>query len=330
MIPRSLIAPFVLLVLGLILPLLFQNAYVWSEATLMLTWATVALNWNLVFRIAGIYSFAQMIFFAAGGYTLAMLASHYGISPWIGIPAGSIVAALFGIAIGLACLRLRGAYVALLTLACTQALYTLIITDTSCFRRSGVTCVSFTGGARGLSRFADLGFRAILPYDWWQLGDYGVALALLFLSSLATALILASPLGLAFRCIRDNEQYAEARGIDRVRFQLVVFAVSAFFTGAAGSIYAAHLRVMGPNILSLDVMLFVLTMMIVGGGSTIAGPVIGAAAVYLLNEVVSSFQGWAPLAIGVTIITVVVLLPQGVVDTLASILRRNPKSRAAA
>ena len=106
MIPRSLIAPFVLLVLGLILPLLFQNAYVWSEATLMLTWATVALNWNLVFRIAGIYSFAQMIFFAAGGYTLAMLASHYGISPWIGIPAGSIVAALFGIAIGLACLRL--------------------------------------------------------------------------------------------------------------------------------------------------------------------------------------------------------------------------------
>ena len=104
---------------------------------------------------------------------------------------------LFSLLIGLACLRLRGPYVALLTLAIAQVMYLLIITDTACFYMEGVTCRNFTGGTRGLSKFGDFGFREMLGRREYLKGDYYLSLFLLSLALVFSFVIIRSPLGLS-------------------------------------------------------------------------------------------------------------------------------------
>ncbi|MBU2867426.1 branched-chain amino acid ABC transporter permease [Pacificibacter marinus] len=315
----------ILAVLCIALPLFYGDRYVIGQATVALIWATVALNWNLVFSMAGVFSLAQLAFFAVGGYTLAVLNGHFGISTWIALPVAGLVTMMVGMLSGAACLRLRGAYVALLTLALSQALYLLIVTDTACFRTEGGNCIPFTGGSRGLSRYEDFGFREFLPYPVSHIGDYGLAAALLIVSLFVAILVSRSPFGLGFRSIRDNEQYARARGLNRFRFQLSVFAISAAFTGMAGALYAGHFRVMGPNVLRLDVMLFVFAMIVVGGGLKIWGPLLGAAIITVLREVSVSFDSWQPTILGGIMLVVILLAPQGVSGLLALV---DPRQRA--
>ena len=301
----------VVVALCVALPYFYGGRYVIGQATVALIWATVALNWNMVFSMAGVFSLAQLAFFAIGGYTLAVLNAHFGLSPWIALPIAGIVTMLVGMLSGAACLRLRGAYVALLTLALSQAMYLMIVTDTECFRTVGSNCIPFTGGSRGLSRYEDFGFREWLPYNIAHLGNYGLAVVLMIVSLIVGIMVSRSPLGLGFRSIRDNEQYARARGLNRFGFQLAVFAISAGLTGMAGALYAGHFRVMGPNVLRLDLMLFVFAMIVVGGGQRIWGPLLGAAVVVIMRETAASYDSWQPTMLGGIMLLVILLVPRG-------------------
>lgn len=304
--------------LCLVLPVLSTGRYVIDQATVAIIWATVAVNWNLIFSMAGVFSLAQLGFFAVGGYTLAVLNAHWGVDPWIALPIAGIMSMLAGMLTGIGCLRLHGAYVALLTLALSQAAYLLIITDTGCFRQINENCIPLTGGSRGLSRYADFGFRDMLPFQLVHVGDYGLAALILILSLLTCVVVSRTPLGLGFRSIRDNEQYARARGVNKFRFQLAAFAISAFFTGVAGAIYAGHFRVMGPNVLRLDVLLFVFAMIVVGGGRFLWGPVLGALLVTLARESSAAVVGWQPTIVGCMMLLMVLLAPQGLSGLMAS------------
>ena len=254
----------VLLALLVAAPLVWPSRYVVGQLTLFCIWATVVTQWNLVLGVAGIFSLAQMALFAMGGYATGMIGLYLDWSLWFALPVGALAAVLFSLLIGLACLRLRGAYVALLTLAISQVMYLLIITDTACFYMDGVTCRNFTGGTRGLAKYGDFGFREILGGDW-IFGNYYLGLAILALATIASFVIINSPLGVAFRALRDNQVYARSRGTSRFKYQVLVFAMSAFFTGLAGGFYAGHFKVMGANTLHLSLMLFLLAMVIVGG-----------------------------------------------------------------
>lgn len=300
-----------------LLPFFFDGRYVIGQATVGLIWATVALNWSMVFNMAGVFSLAQLAFFAIGGYTLAIFSAHFDISPWVALPFAGLAAMLVGMLSGAACLRLRGAYVALLTLALSQALYQLIVTDTACFRTVGSNCIPFTGGSRGLSRYDDFGFREWLPFSAAHFGNYALAAILLVVSLIVVTLVARSPLGLGFRSIRDNEQYARARGVNRFNFQLAVFAISAGLSGLAGALYAGHFRVMGPNVLRLDILLLVFAMVVVGGGHRIWGPVLGAAVIVFIREVSVSVDGWQPTIIGGIMLVMVLLAPQGLSGLVA-------------
>ncbi|MDC0115952.1 branched-chain amino acid ABC transporter permease [Octadecabacter sp.] len=293
------------------LPFFFGGRYIIGQATVALIWATVALNWNMVFSMAGVFSLAQLAFFAVGGYTLAVMNAHYDISTWVALPVAGIVTMIVGMLSGAACLRLRGAYVALLTLALSQALYLMIVTDTECFRTVGTNCIPFSGGSRGLSRYDDFGFRDLLPFNVAHMGNYALAAILMLISLFVAIMVSRSPLGLGFRSIRDNEQYARARGLNRFGFQLAVFAISAGFTGIAGALYAGHFRVMGPNVLRLDLMLFVFAMIVVGGGQRIWGPLLGAAVIVIIRETATSFDSWQPTILGGIMLLVLLLVPKG-------------------
>ena len=117
----------VLIVVAIITPFVFPTRYVVGQLTIFFLWATVVSQWNLVFGVAGIFSLAQMAIFAMGGYVTGMLGLYLGWPLWISMFFGGFAAVIFSVLIGVACLRLRGAYVALLTLAIAQTMYLLII-----------------------------------------------------------------------------------------------------------------------------------------------------------------------------------------------------------
>ena len=327
---RDAIIGLVLLAIAIAMPFLFDARYVITQLTLLFIWATVVTQWNLVFGVAGIFSLAQMALFTFGAYVTAMLALYFGVSIWLSMFIGAIGTVMFSVLIGLACLRLRGPYVALLTFAVSQAMLILIITDVECFRMDGTICLQFTGGVKGFSRYDDFGFRDLLGYKSWHIGNYFVALALLCLGVIFAFVIIRSPLGFAFRALRDNETLAMASGVSRFKYQLLVFALSAFFTGLAGGVYAGHFRVVGPNLLYLSLLVYLVAMMVIGGVGRAWGPLVGAVLLMTADEFLREAVDYRNIGIGLVIILCVILLPEGVVGGLARLTDRLRRRRAAA
>ena len=319
-----------LLAAGIALPFFDVSRYWITQLTLLFIWATVVTQWNLVFGVAGIFSLAQMALFAIGGYATAMLGLYFEWNLWFALPVAGVAAVVFSLFVGLACLRLTGAYVALLTLAIAHILFLLIVTDSECVWYEGATCRSLTEGWRGLGRFGDFGFREWLGRNFY-LGNYFMAMSLLTLATIFSGAIIRSPIGLAFRALRDNPGYAMARGISRFKYQLLVFACSAFFTGLAGSIYAGNFKVIGPNILQLPLLLFLVSMMIVGGVGRIWGPLVGAILLMVIDEALKEdeISEYRNIGLGGLLAAFVILMPQGVVGALEDLYRRYKNRREA-
>lgn len=303
---------FLLLVLFIVLPFVYPSRYFIGQLTIFFIWTTVISQWNIVFGYAGIFSLAQTAIFAVGGYATGMLALYLDLSIWLTLPLGGVVAVIFSVVIGLACLRLSGPYVALLTLAVSQVVYLLIITDTYCFFYEGVTCRNFTGGTRGLANYGDFGFRQILPYKYQAFGNYFLAMSIMFLSLLFTLFVIRGPLGFAFKAIRDNPVCAVSRGLNRVKFQLIIFSVSAFFTGLAGGVYAGHFQVMGANTLYMSLLLYLLSMMVIGGLGTPWGPALGTATLMIADEFLKELVEWRLAGLGIILMAFILFYPKGI------------------
>ncbi len=310
---RDLFVGGALLACAIAAPFVFPDRYFTTQVTLFFIWATVVTQWNLVLGIGGIFSLAQMALFACGSYGTAMLGYYFGWPLWLAMLASAVLAVAVSMLIGLACLRLKGPYVALLTLAIAQVIYLMIINDTECFTTNEGGCMPLFGGVRGIGRFGDLGFREMFG-PRFIVANYFLALALLGLAFAFSLIVIRGPLGLAFRALRDNPGYAMSRGISQFKYQLWVFALSAFFTGLAGAVYAAHFKVVGPTIFSFTLLLFLLSMIVVGGIGSVWGPLIGAAALMLADEGFKEFQDWRALGMGLILPLFVVLLPGGLVS----------------
>jgi branched-chain amino acid transport system permease protein len=299
-------------------PFLFPGRYIVTQSTLFFIWAIVVVQWNLVLGVGGIFSLAQMALFATGAYATAMLGFYWKVPMLVAIPIAGLVTVAVGMLIGLACLRLRGPYVALLTLAIAQVMYVLIVNDTDCFTSTS-GCMPLFGGVRGIGQFGDIGLRALFPSKWY-IAHYFVALALLTVAVAISIVVIRGPLGLAFRALRDNPGYALSRGISRFKYQLWIFAASAFFTGIAGGFYAVHFRVVGPTVFSFSLLLFLIAMIVVGGLGSIWGPLLGAAVLMLADEGVREFSDYRNIGLGLLLTVFVVAWPNG----LSGWLQRKP------
>ncbi len=325
-----LLAMFVLVMA--LLPLTGRSNYFLGQATLYLIWAAVVSQWNLVLGVAGIMSIGNLALFAAGGYTVALLGLYFGISPWASLPLASLAGLVMALIMGLATLRLRGAYTVVVTLAISMVMYQLIVTDVECFRRTSSACYSLTGGARGLTRFGDFGFNEMFGYGASSWGNFLLALALLTLCMAAAITVIHSPYGRAFQALRDNEQAARARGIRVEKFQLTVFAAAGFFTGMAGAVYAGTQRTFGPQILGFPTLLFLLSIMIVGGRGRVWGPVLGTLCLALVQENVTHLAQWQGSIYAVLLILILILAPEGLAGFVARLLawlRTNLRVRTA-
>lgn len=293
-----------------LVPIFVGTRYIVTQLTLFFIWSMVVIQWNLVLGVGGIFSLAQMAIFAVGAYATAMLGYYFAAPMVLALPAAAVVTVLVSLVIGLACLRLRGPYVALLTLAIAQVLYLIIVNDTACFTNPPSGCMPFFGGVRGFSRFGDLGFRSLLGSKFY-VAHYYVGLVFVMLAMLFSIVVIKGPAGLAFKALRDNPAYATARGISRFKYQLWIFGLSSFFTGLAGAFYAVQFGAVGPVVFSISTLLFLLSMIVVGGMGTIWGPLLGAAILMLSDEAMREMGDWRDIGLGVILVVFVVLLPRG-------------------
>lgn len=312
----------ILLAIAICTPFVLSGRYVIGQFTILFIWTIVITQWNLVFGVGGIFSLAQMALFAVGGYATAMMGLYLGWNLWAALPIGGLAAVALSLVIGLACLRLHGPYVALLTLAVAQAMYLLIVTDTNCYAMEGVTCLAFTGGTRGLAKFGDFGFRQLLGYRYMILGDYYLALAVLALATAFSIFVTRGPLGATFQALRDNPTYAMSRGISRFKFQMLVFACSAFFTGLAGGIFAGYYKVMGAGALDLTLLMYLLAMMVIGGLGSTWGPLLGAVALTLADESLKDYPDYRAMGVGAALVVFVLLWPKGIAGGVAAFAER--------
>ena len=300
-----------ILVIMLVVPLLFRSPYFLNLLIVLYIYAIVNQSWNLVLGISGIFSFAHLALFGVGAYTSVLLNYHYNVSPYIGTLAGASMAVVGSMIIGLPSLRLRGVYVVLLTLAFHEILRNLILSDTT----------KWTGGGFGLFNYSQYGLEGMDQLTRLTIFYYA-ALALLVVVSLVIWKVIHSPLGLAFRALRDSEPYALARGVPEYRYKLVVFGTSAFFAGLAGAFYAHYLGAVSPSILSFGLMMTLLAMIVIGGWGSYWGPFIGTAALVLLNELLRDVDQWRLIILGGAMAAVVVLLPTGLVKPLGQLKNR--------
>ncbi|EYR81064.1 branched-chain amino acid ABC transporter permease [Shinella sp. DD12] len=315
----DLLVSLLLIAAAIALPFMIDSRYVLGQIVLALFYATIASQWNLLFGFAGVFSLAQMAMFAFGGYATAMICFYFGWNVWTALLPGALSAVVFSLIVGLACLRLTGVYVALLTLAIAQTMYLLIVTDTECFTMVGSICRQFTGGAVGFARFGDLGTRALLKGQW-LVGNYAIVATLFAITMIVTYVIVKSPIGLAFRALKDNPGYAVARGVNRFQAQLLVFGISAFFTGLAGGFYAAHFQAIGPGILSMSQLMFIIAITVVGGVGTFWGPLVGTIVLVAADELMREAGEFRTLGLGLIIALSILLMPKGLVGRLGDLV----------
>jgi branched-chain amino acid transport system permease protein len=303
----------------LLLGLAVRNSYYQLIMTLVLIWATMGLSWNVLSGYSGMISFGQAAFFGLGGYTMTIAFVKFGLTPWLGIPLGVVVGVLAGIIIGIPTFKLRGHYFALSMLAYPLAMLYV-------FEWMGYQEVS-------------LPMKRENPLAYAQFADpraYGVlAMALLVVAMLISLHIERSRFGRSLLAIKQNEPAAEAAGIDARRQKMYAIMVSGAFAAAAGGLYANILLVVTPQTMfGMLVSAQALIVSLFGGVGVFWGPVVGAAVLVPLAEILHGelghiVPGIQGVVYGLAIIAIILLAPEGIYwrvrDYLAS--RRPPVKR---
>jgi branched-chain amino acid transport system permease protein len=282
-------------------------------ATQVLVYGLFALGFNLVYGYTGLLSFGHAAFFGLGGYGTGIVLARLGVtSLWVGLAAGVVLAAAGGAVIGFLCLRRRGIYFAMLSLAFAQLLYFV-----------GFHLSDVTGGENGLRGIPVLplhllGLRVAVDST---LAFYYFVLVVVGLAVAALKRILESPFGAVLQAIRENSDRAAACGYDVTRVKLLSFVFSSAFAGLAGALNTLYLRVVPIDTLYWTTSGQVVMMALLGGAGTFFGPFVGAGVFLVLEDVISVFTESWPLVIGAIFMGFVRFLPRGiwgtVVDRLA-------------
>jgi branched-chain amino acid transport system permease protein len=279
----------------LALPLVYGDAYVMRIVTMTCIFAIFAASWDLLAGYTGQVNFGHALFFGAGAYTSALLSLKLGLSPWLTVWAGAGVAMLFGVVVGYLCLRLRGSYLSLATLAFPLIALGMLF-----------AFPDFSGGELGIS-----GLRRLVVTPT---GNYYVAALSMLAIVFALWALADSKFGIVLHAIRDDEVAARASGINTPRYKLAVFAIAGAAAGFAGALFAHYLRVAGPSTLEVALSFQVVIWGIFGGVATIYGPVAAVFILYPLTEWLGSFRAFGELRLlifAVIVLLVLLFMPRG-------------------
>ncbi len=329
---RHLVAVAVLALVLVPLPLVLPAAQQ-SVAVRVLVFAILAIGWNVMSGFGGMFSFGHAAYFGLGAYVSVWLLVERGISPWIGMLVGMVVAAAFAALIGFLALRyrLKGAYFALATFAFAEMLR-LIAINSDLVNRA----VGYNVPLRPESSWAFMQFEPGSANYFW------IALALTVAALVVTILFLRSRQGRFTVAVRDDEDAAAALGIPVMRTKLITIALSGAITSVAGTFYVQYYFFVDPDVaFGNSVSIQAILPAVIGGVATIWGPVIGAAVLGPLNDVTATvlrnpppaldfLQGRAGLDVvlyALLLILIVLLLPQGVYGAIRDRFQRRRAGR---
>jgi branched-chain amino acid transport system permease protein len=285
----------------------FANPYALFIGTMLSTYVILAVGLNLLVGYAGQLAFANAAMYGIGAYTCGLLQVKLGVSYWLALPAGALVAMAIGSVMAVPALRLSGLYLALATLAFAQfAQWVFLNWETVTYGAGGFKVPEVSFAWAGLSS---------------PTGVFYLALALALALYLVAANVVRSPLGRAFVAIRDGEVAAESLGVDLLRYKAIAFAMSGFYAGTAGGLYCAAINFVAPEGYDLFQMVLHKAMVVVGGIGSVAGSVIGATLLVTLLELLREFKSTQEIAFGALLLAFVIFMPDGVVSLLKSRLK---------
>lgn len=283
------------IVVALFLLPLYGPEHLLYVATLVCIYSIGVVGQNLLIGYTGQISLGQAGFLAVGAYAFGHLA-RLG-APWpVALVGAGVAAGLFGIVVGFPSLRLKGPYLAVATMGFGIAVYQIFVNSEV-----------LSGGRMGLS-VPKLTPILGLPNATFQY-YFNFLIALVFV--LIAYNIVSSYMGRAFVAIRDNDIAAEVIGVNLTRYKLLSFAISSFFTGIQGGLYALFLGYLEPNMFTFMESITLFVAVIIGGLASVEGAVMGAAFVVLVPQFLSSYKEMVPVVFGVTILIVLIFEPYG-------------------
>jgi len=294
--------PLALLACLALLPLTGMGTYWLHIFILVIMWSVIGMAWNLLGGYCGQVSFGHAAFFGLGAYTSGIIYQKLGISAWWGLPLSAIVTSIGALVIGYICLRLRGPFFALATLAMGVILR--------------VTAENLNWLTEG-----DLGIM-IRERTWVDKTWYFYIILLIAAGTyLVVNWIVGSKLGYYFVAIREDQDAAESLGINTTLYKTIALCLSAVLTGLAGAFYTSYMGYIDPKVVFAlhDISIVAIMVVMVGGVATFGGPIVGAFIMVMLAEVIRTIPklGAAHHTLfGVLLIVIIIYVPNGIVGDL--------------
>ncbi len=313
-----------MLLIAVVLPFLVvgpQQRYALDTAIQVLTYTMLGWGLNVVVGLAGLLDLGYVAFYAVGAYSFALLSTTFGLSFWICLPLAGMFAALWGIMLGFPVLRLRGDYLAIVTLAFGEIIRIVLI-----------NWVSLTNGPNGVSRIPRISFFGLsfdrnaetsfysvfgLEYDsiYRIVFMYYVILGLALLVNFATGRLRRLPIGRAWEALREDEIACRSLGINTVTTKLTAFATGAMFGGFAGSFFATRQGFISPESFTFHESALVLAIVVLGGLGSQLGIVIAAVALIGSGELFRNLEEYRMLIFGGSMVAIMVWRPRGLVSS---------------
>jgi len=294
------------------------NAYLLTVFILIFFYAYLGQAWNLIGGYAGQLSVGHAAFVGLGAYASAVLSQRFGVTPWLGMLAGGLLAAALGAVVGFLGFRfgLRGFYFVLLTVAFAEVCR-IAANNVDAVGGAVGFYITFTGNPRDF-QFQD------------SRAHYYIALALMLLATALVAGVERRRFGVFLAAVREDEAAAEALGVDTFRTKLAAMVLSSFLTGLGGTFYAFYLMSLQPNAaFGIPLSVEIVIRPIVGGGGTVLGPILGSFILSPLAELSRHYfaaGGWTGVHLivyGMLLVAVVLFLPEGAYPRLRRALARR-------
>lgn len=291
----------IIVFLALIFPFVFSHYQV-NIMTTALIYVMLGLGLNIEVGLAGLLDLGYVAFYAVGAYSYALLNYHFGLGFWTALPAGAILAAFAGILVGFPVLRLRGDYLAIVTLAFAEIIR-LVLENWN----------EFSFGPSGISNIPRPGFFGIkLTPEQSAIYMYFLLILMCIFTIFVIHRLQHSRIGRAWVALREDELACQAMGIDKTKAKLAAFALGATWAGMAGVLFAAKTTFINPASFTFLESAMILSIVVLGGMGSVVGVVIAALALILIPEYLRVFSNYRMLLFGAALIIMMVFRPQGI------------------
>lgn len=297
----------------LLLPTLIKSPYTMILLNQAGVFVIIVLGLYFTLGLTGQLSLAQAAFWGIGAYTAAILTKVVGLPIPVAMIAAAVLAGVMGIIVGVPTLKLKGLYLAMVTIAFVQIVYLVLL-----------NWMDFTGGPNGISRIPTPNLGFIQLNNSWNYFYLVVAFVVLLVWFARN--VTESSLGRAMMAVRESQIAAEAMGINASRVKIIAFVFSAVYAGIAGSLYVHRMTYVNPLLFTYDETIRMLSALLIGGRHSVVGALVGGSLLYMLPEWLRFMQKYYMAIYGGAIVLAMVFLPLGVVgvpSTIAEALRRR-------